>query len=598
MLRELAIMNEQLAQMTVLQNQAKKAVKENSGELKEHINVRKALNLTFKKQGQYLTENNKLVDFMGREISRVGEVVTNFNKRTTVLGKTIEKLNKEGKSFEVFSPETLREYKRQGGNTFEFLAEAISGTREEITILGQEGAKIRRFAYGFLPSGTFSAINKFASVLQALGSFTRRGARNAQNYTEQIKTLKKELDKTPKNTEKYKEISESIKTLSADMKPSSLGSTLVGGVMGALGKLPTFESMTTAITGSTIYRGRGRPRATDYAGDPRDVNSEIIRNRRQQFGALLKPGGIGRMLSRSVEAGKERRKAMKASLLAFYEKTKDVSKTFAIFGKGLAKALFKFVIMASIYITIFFALIYAFRKPIVEGFKFMVSTVGFIFPLIKEGFMDIYEGFIEIYKGIMEGDLVTVLGGFWEIIWGVLQVSFGIIASLVGAVVAFIAGVAYKAFMNAVGYVLGIFDSAKSAKEIVQRILVIALVIGAFFATLPVIVGAVIVGSLIAVFRKTGLAKFLKKIPFFANGGVSAGGLAVVGERGPELVNLPRGSRVHSNSESKRMSGGNVFNITINARDTSKAEMRRMADEIGRMINSKINRSTSSSTLR
>ena len=165
MLRELAIMNEQLAQMTVLQNKAKKAVKEHSGELKEHINVREALNLKFKKQGQYLTENNKLVDFMGREISRVGEVVTNFNKRTTVLGKTIETLNKQGKSFEVFSPDTLREYKRQGGNTFEFLAEAISGTREEITILGQEGAKIRRFAYGFLPSGTFSAINKFASVL-------------------------------------------------------------------------------------------------------------------------------------------------------------------------------------------------------------------------------------------------------------------------------------------------------------------------------------------------------------------------------------------------------------------------------------------------
>jgi hypothetical protein len=63
---------------------------------------------------------------------------------------------------------------------------------------------------------------------------------------------------------------------------------------------------------------------------------------------------------------------------------------------------------------------------------------------------------------------------------------------------------------------------------------------------------------------------------------------------------LPKGSRVHSNTDSRKMTGSTVnnFNITINARDSSKAEMRRMADEIGRMISSKINRSTSSSTLR
>jgi len=85
-----------------------------------------------------------------------------------------------------------------------------------------------------------------------------------------------------------------------------------------------------------------------------------------------------------------------------------------------------------------------------------------------------------------------------------------------------------------------------------------------------------------------------------AEGGVSAGGLTIVGEKGPELVNLPKGSRVHSNADSRKMTGSTVnnFNITINAKDSSKAEMRRMADEIGRMISSKINRSTSSSTFR
>lgn len=47
------------------------------------------------------------------------------------------------------------------------------------------------------------------------------------------------------------------------------------------------------------------------------------------------------------------------------------------------------------------------------------------------------------------------------------------------------------------------------------------------------------------------------KIPGLAEGGtVARGGFALVGERGPELVSLPQGSRVFSNSESRRMSGG------------------------------------------
>ena len=74
--------------------------------------------------------------------------------------------------------------------------------------------------------------------------------------------------------------------------------------------------------------------------------------------------------------------------------------------------------------------------------------------------------------------------------------------------------------------------------------------------------------------------------------------MAVVGERGPELVNLPRGSRVHSSTQSRKMtSSSNVFNITINARDTSDAELRRIADKIGNMVNNKVNRRTGSGTL-
>ncbi len=81
----------------------------------------------------------------------------------------------------------------------------------------------------------------------------------------------------------------------------------------------------------------------------------------------------------------------------------------------------------------------------------------------------------------------------------------------------------------------------------------------------------------------------------FASGGiVSASGLQLVGERGPELVKLPAGSRVHNSSDSMKMGDTNI-NITINAKDTSDAELRRIADQVGNMITNKINRSFSSS---
>jgi hypothetical protein len=76
----------------------------------------------------------------------------------------------------------------------------------------------------------------------------------------------------------------------------------------------------------------------------------------------------------------------------------------------------------------------------------------------------------------------------------------------------------------------------------------------------------------------------------FANGGVSSGGMALVGERGPELVRLPSGARVHSNAESRRMSGGTI-NVHVNGRvGASDAEIRDIANKVAREINLKMNR--------
>jgi hypothetical protein len=57
----------------------------------------------------------------------------------------------------------------------------------------------------------------------------------------------------------------------------------------------------------------------------------------------------------------------------------------------------------------------------------------------------------------------------------------------------------------------------------------------------------------------------LPSIPGFATGTAFApGGLALVGERGPELIDLPRGSRVYDNRETQRILGATgAANITI-----------------------------------
>lgn len=74
------------------------------------------------------------------------------------------------------------------------------------------------------------------------------------------------------------------------------------------------------------------------------------------------------------------------------------------------------------------------------------------------------------------------------------------------------------------------------------------------------------------------LFKWVKKVGGFASGtNYAPGGLALVGERGPEIVDLPRGSKVYPSGVLPAGMGGgstvnesNVFNITIDAASVEK----------------------------
>ena len=98
---------------------------------------------------------------------------------------------------------------------------------------------------------------------------------------------------------------------------------------------------------------------------------------------------------------------------------------------------------------------------------------------------------------------------------------------------------------------------------------------------------------------KTIVGAIKKRLPKWlggnATGGLApqGGGMALVGERGPELVSLPGSARVHSNNASQRMMG-NTINVHVNGRvGASDAEIRDIARKVAREIGIQMNRTSS-----
>ena len=252
----------------------------------------------------------------------------------------------------------------------------------------------------------------------------------------------------------------------------------------------------------------------------------------------------------------------------------------------------KFFFVTLFYIMGIVALIAILGPSILKGleaaWKSIQPTLTFIyemFGLVWDGIMDLWDG---LFNG---GGLDQALQGVMKIVGGLLGVVGGILVALGQFLVVFVGAFFYDLWMSFTKWLKSFYKTGnKVAKTILLVLVIIGVAVG-IFLQLPVLV---IIGIAAVIY---GFGKWLlKKMDFFADGGVSAGGTAVVGEKGPELVNLPAGSRVYSNKDSKKMASGkgdnitNNFNITINARDTSDKELKRITDKIGKEIANKLNR--------
>lgn len=217
----------------------------------------------------------------------------------------------------------------------------------------------------------------------------------------------------------------------------------------------------------------------------------------------------------------------------------------------------------------------------VEGIN---SLVGFI------------SGFVNNDFELAISELNKFINVAFEIFGKVLLVGLSVI---IGGVIGLIRSLPKILFderyrdtaLNILGKFMVIFLTAYFIRYLAIKLMEIA----AIYA-LPVLIGVVVGLAILAGLRKM----FPKAFNGRATGGLVNENVTLVGESGPELVSLPTGSRVHTNNQTRNMMGSsrNVFNITINARDTSDAELRRIADKIGQLVSRSVNRSTSSRTLR
>lgn len=231
---------------------------------------------------------------------------------------------------------------------------------------------------------------------------------------------------------------------------------------------------------------------------------------------------------------------------------------------------------------------------IIETISAMWGTVSGIIG----GALDVIQGIVETFIAIFRGDwgaawngIKRIFSGVWHALAGIVRMAFEAVKGALRIAIDSVAGI-----LKGIGTALGrtareVWDKAWDiGKNIINGIKDGVTGAVGFAADIGKSVGNAIVGFI----NRNVIDKFnrglefrievfgrgvdinppdVPHLPRFAAGGRSMGGFAVVGERGPEVVSLPRGAEVTPNY---RMGGGGdiIVNATTNADPT----------EIGREI--------------
>lgn len=270
---------------------------------------------------------------------------------------------------------------------------------------------------------------------------------------------------------------------------------------------------------------------------------------------------------------------------------KNIGKGITGFFKGMKKIFLlvgKFMLTFTLIVTGIFFLYRGFKlieKPLKEGFETFSNTFKFFMGAISVGFEFLKGGLDSIIEGFKTGNFFLVLRGIGEIWVGLLLVTLSAFVGLILSALAGLGKTLYSMFTQGENLTQNIVKGINALLYIGAGIAIVA---GAIFS-LPLLVAGAVLG---------GIAILIDSITPFASGGITSQGLQMVGEKGPELVKLPRGSRVYSNSDSAKMlsNGRTTNNITIQVTGrvgASDSEIKDIANKLSREMNNRMNRTGS-----
>ena len=329
-----------------------------------------------------------------------------------------------------------------------------------------------------------------------------------------------------------------------------------------------------------------------------------------------------------------------------------------------AAAQFMKMLLLLMVVVAAFKFIQPFLGNIYDGIKTMADVFMASLGLVYDSLAAIGTGVYNVVAGIMNMDLMQIAEGIGGIVVGFLGLLVGLLSATVGTLLAGIWGFVSSLFMDGFnklggglnGIIGGIGNVIKGVSGVVAAIALvvgtIGLLVGATFALPALLIAGVAAALYFAIdplvslltgivswinnldfvqdFKDKVMDSFLgdlirgiqeavsgivdkipspgdavrgiaNKIPFLATGGaIKNSGIAVVGERGPELVNLPAGARVSSNRDSAAMMGGgttinNHITVQVTGRvGANDTEIRDIANKVAKEINSRMNRTATS----
>tara|TARA_R110000803_G_scaffold38028_1_gene82095 strand:- start:14615 stop:16345 length:1731 start_codon:yes stop_codon:yes gene_type:complete len=471
--------------------------------------------------------------------------------------------------------------------------EKLTSQAEDVTIFGQHAGTMRKVMYGFLPRGMFRTMNKFSAGLRYMDINLRKVKDSTEDGKEEIGSFRKAYDKIGKMT--------SLTKLSA-LNTEQKGLKVQGKYHSAIS-----ASANSGRSGGIGSNARMMPDYNEQTSIDKFKQSKIKRTEKIKEAGNLLTAGIFR--KENLLARKEKRKDqfnnMKKAFknFEFFEMAKNI-------GTVILRSSIFFVQMALLAILTIggaYMLLKAFGPQIKAAWAVAWPMLKLAFSLVWEGMVTIYEGVLLIWKGFFgDGDFGDALSGIGKLLLGAGQVVLGLLAAVWIPLLTFLGGMLVETGIIIIDWLKSKWqellngDLSTKIKLIAKAIIaVVAVIIAIKLAILgmPILI-AIALGVIIYRFG----AWLVNFIPGFATGGVSSGGMAIVGERGPELIRLPKGSRIHSNEQSKGMvrnSGGDInTSITINASAlTTDGEIKRITEKISKTINANIQRKIGNSTM-